>query len=330
MARAGPLPAASPFSTVSLPGMIRSALVAVVAVLAFAALAPAARAQSNAEVRRVVLVNGDVYVGVVEDEAADPIVLVTRDGIRREFRRDQVDVIAPLIRGRFFRTDPVGTGLVVAPTARTQGAGAVRVGVTGFVPTVNVGVSDRVDLTGAGVVSFGSEGGGFIPLVGLKAAVVDREGMSVALGVSAAALLGSSYESYECGEFDCTVTERSDDGFLAVPYGVVTMGDETRAFTAGVAGFIGGVDNEVNLADGVAVWIGGETQLNNGVKLIGEALTAVGSGDSGVVLLPGVRLFGDSFAFDIVGFITIGDYTGDDGLDLYGFAPIPLRLSYTF
>lgn len=299
--------------------------------VATASFAPTAGAQTDAEVRRVVLLNGDVYVGVVEDETADPVVIVTRDGVRREFRQDQVEMIAPLIRGRFFRTDPVGTGLVIGPTARTQGGGAVRVGLTAIVPTVNVGVSDRVDLTGAGGFSFGSEGGGFLPLLGIKGSVVQRDGLTVALGASGAAVLGSEYEDYQCDEFGCTVTSRDNDSFLAIPYGVVTVGDETRAATFGVAGFVGGVEGEgFSVADGVALWAGGELQLNNGVKLIGEAITAVGEGDSGVLLLPGVRLFGSSFAFDIVGFITIGDYDGGDGLELYGFAPIPLRLSYTF
>ena len=70
--------------------------------------------------------------------------------------------------------------------------------------------------------------------------------------------------------------------------------------------------------------MGGEVQVNNGVKLFFEALTIVGEGDSGLLLLPGVRLFGDRFAFDIIG-VVVTDFES-----VYGFAPIPARLSYRF
>jgi hypothetical protein len=310
--------------------MPRPALCALAALVSLAALAPAASGQDRADLRRVVLVNGDVFVGTVADETADPLVVVTEDGVRREFARGRVERVAPLIRGRFFRTDPVRTSLFVGPTARTQGTGQVRVGLTTFVPTATVGVSDRVDLTGAGAFSFGTDGGGFVPLVGVKGAVVAREGLTVALGASAAALVGSSDTYVVCGPSGCDTVRDDNDGFLAVPYGAVTVGDETRAFTAGVAGFVGGIDGEVEIANGAGLWAGAEVQVNNGVKLIGEALTVVGGGDFGLVALPGVRLFGNRFAFDIIGFVSLIEDDGPDALSVYGFAPVPFRASYTF
>ena len=296
--------------------------------LAALLLASAASAQSNDEVRRVVLANGDVYVGVVADESADPVVVTTRDGIERRFQRDQVEMIAPLIRGRFFRTDPLGTSLAIGPTARTQGGGRTRVGLTGFVPTVNVGLSDRVDLTGAGTFIIG-DGSGFVPLIGVKGAVVERPGLTLALGASVAATLGGEDTFFVCGDEGCVERREDGDAFLAVPYGVATVGDATRAFTVGVAGFVGSVNQDVEVADGAAVWVGGEVQLNNGVKLFGEAITLVGQGDTGVVFLPGVRLFGDSFAFDVIGVLALYDDDGG-GLGAAGFAPLPFRVSYTF
>lgn len=303
---------------------MRLVLLALVA----SALAVPASAQTRDDVRRVVLTDGDVYVGVVADEAADPVVVTTRDGIERRFRRDQVALVAPLIRGRFFRTDPVGTSLVLGPTARTQGGGNTRIGLTGFLPTVNVGVSDRVDVTGAGTF-FVSDGGGFVPLLGVKGAVVERPGVTVALGASVAGTIGAESVSFECGPVNCVERRESDDAFLAVPYGVATFGDATRAFTVGVAGFVGNVNRDVEVADGAAVWAGGEVQVNNGVKVFAEAVTLVGQGDTGVVFFPGVRLFGDRFAFDVIGFLAFAD---DDrgGVDVAGFAPIPVRVSYTF
>ena len=279
--------------------MTRSLLLALVALL----LVPAALAQSNAELRRVVLINGEVYVGVVADETADPVVVRTRDGIERSFPRDQVELVAPLIRGRFFRTDPVRTRFTIAPTARTLGGGSTR---ADLYPSVTVGLSDRVDGLATGFLSFG-DGGVVSPLLGLKGQVYATETAQVALGTSVLFAFGGD-----------------DFGFLAVPYGVVTLGDETRAVTFGAGGALGSVDGEIEVANSAVLGLGGEVQVNNGVKLFVEALTIVGEGDSGLLLLPGVRLFGDRFAFDIIGFVAT------DFEDVYGFAPIPARLSYRF
>src|SRR5690606_16322132 len=102
-----------------------------------------ASAQERDDLRRVVLVNGDTYVGTVADEGADPLVVVTTDGVVRQFRREQVALVAPLIRGRFFRTDPVKTRLFFAPTARTLGGGAFRGDIVYVFPSVTAGLSDR-------------------------------------------------------------------------------------------------------------------------------------------------------------------------------------------
>ena len=88
-------------------------------------LASAAEAQTP-EPQRILLVNGDVYVGVVIDGDSDPIVVRSSDGIERRFARDQVADILPLINGRFYRTDPVRTRFFIAPTARTLGGGEFR------------------------------------------------------------------------------------------------------------------------------------------------------------------------------------------------------------
>lgn len=299
-------------------------------------LATAAHAQSNDEVRRVVLTTGEVYVGVVQDETADPVVVTTRDGIQRQFRRDQVSVVAPLIRGRFFRTDPVKTSLIIAPTARTQGTGNIRLGFTGFVPSVTAGVSDRVDVTGAGFLVLGSGASSVVPLIGVKGQVLRSETATVALGLSAAAVLDDGSRVYYDIDPNGNPIYREEDnsGVLAVPYGVATFGDETQSATLGVAGLIGSYNGEIDAANSVVVWAGGERQLNNGVKLLLEGLTVIGEGDSGVLLLPGVRLFGNRFALDIIGFLAIYDggtsFDGTSGLRAEGFAPLPIRLSYTF
>ncbi len=282
-------------------------------------LSSSAWAQDDS-VRRVVLTDGSTYVGTVEDENADPLVVVTRDGIRREFARDRVALVAPLIRGRFFRTDPVGTRFFFAPTARTLGGGAFRGDLALIYPSITAGLSDRVDVLATGFVSFGNES--FItPLVGLKGLVYDSPSAKVALGTSALVTLGGGA-----------------GGFVAVPYGVVTLGDETRAVSFGVAGALGTFSTEevvidgddvsttsgVEIANGVLLGLGGEVQLNNGVKLLAESFVGVGEGDSGLLVLPGVRFFGNRFAFDVLGFLVT------DFREVAGLAPVAFRLSYAF
>ncbi|MDX1420780.1 MAG: hypothetical protein R3181_12490 [Rubricoccaceae bacterium] len=269
----------------------------------------AVSAQDNADLRRVVLVNGDVYVGTVADEAADPLVIVTTDGIERRFRRDQVALVAPLIRGRFYRTDPVGTRFFLAPTARTLGGGEFRGDLTYLYPSITAGLSDRVDLLASGFVTFGD--GAFVtPLVGVKGLVYDRPTAKVALGTSALFVVG----------------DEVDGGFVALPYGVVTLGDETKAVSFGLGGALGGGfgSGDVEIADGVVFGLGVETQVNNGVKLFVEALGGFSEGDDGLLVLPGVRFFGNRFAFDVIGFIATDFET------IRGFAPVGARASYAF
>ena len=266
-------------------------------------------AQEDDAIRRIVLVDGEVYVGTVEDEEADPLVVVTRDGVERRFPRTRVALVAPLIRGRFFRTDPVRTRFFLTPTARTLGGGEFRGDITLLYPSVTAGLSDRVDLLGSGFISFGEDAFA-TPLLGLKGQVYDSPTAKVAIGTSALFVIGSGV----------------DGGFVAVPYAVATLGDETRAFSVGVGGAFGGsIDTgDLDAANGFVVGLGGETQINNGVKLFVESFIGISEGDVGVLALPGVRFFGDRFAFDLIGFVATNFDT------LIGFAPVAGRISYAF
>ncbi len=286
--------------------MVRSA-VFLFALLVSLPLASSALAQDDS-LRRVVLVDGAVYVGTVADESADPLVIVTRDGVRREFSRDRVALVGPLLRGRFFRTDPVGTRLFFAPTARTLGGGAFRGDLTVLYPSVTAGLTDGLDLLATGFVGFGEDA--FVaPLIGLKGLVYSSPSTKVALGTSALVAVGDG-----------------GDGFVAVPYGVVTLGDETRAVSFGVGGAFGGSlsSADVEIANSAVFGLGGELQLSNGVKLLAESFFGLGEGDSGLLVLPGVRFFGDRFAFDLLGFVAT------DFESVAGFAPIAFRISYAF
>lgn len=289
-------------------------------------LAPLARAQDTAQ-RRVVLTSGRTFVGLVQDERADPLVLVGSDGLRREFPRADVVEVGPLIRGRFFRTDPVRTRHLFLPTARTIGGSTARVGLAPY-PEVVYGVSDRVDLNATGYLLATSSDFGISPLVGVKATVVEQPGLAVALGASAIATFGGQTTYYDIDPNGTPILrEEGGTDFLAVPYAVATFGDATRSATLAIGGLLGRFGDGVGsneVADGVVVGVGGELQVTNGVKLFAEAYVPFGAGDSGLLVIPGVRFFGDRFSFDVVGFLAT------DFNETIGFVPIPARVSYTF
>ena len=285
--------------------MTRSLLLALVALL----LVPAALAQSNAETRRVVLVNGTVLVGTVADESADPVVVVTGDGVEQRVPRAQVAEITPLIAGRFFRVDPTRTRLVLSPTGRTLGGGRTRVGTLFYVvPNATVGVSDRFDVSGTAFVSFGGDDFAIAPVVGAKLGIVDTGSFAAAVGTNVGVLLAGG-----------------DGAAVVTPYAAVTVGSELRSVSASVTGFIGGeLGGDFVTADGVLLSFGGEAQVNNGVKLLLDALVPIAEGDNGAALLPGVRLFGDRYSVDVFGAIGIG---GDGQVG--GFAPLA-NFAFTF
>ena len=286
--------------------MPRSFLLALVAVLALAATA---QAQSS-ELRRVVLADGSVLVGFVADESADPVVLTTEAGVEQRIPRSQIELIAPLIDGRFFRVDPTRTRLVVTPTGRTLGGGRTRIGTLFYIiPQATVGLNDRVDVSGTLGFSFGSDFVAITPVIGGKVGLVDTGSFALALGTN----VGTSIGENEAG------------AFVVTPFVAATVGDELRALSASVTGLIGGSfeAGEVEAADGVILGLGGEVQLNNGLKLLLDSLIPIAEGDTAVLIAPGVRFFGDQFSVDLFGGIGIAD--GSFG----GFAPIA-NLAYTF
>ena len=276
---------------------------------ASAALSTAPLAQ-EAETRRVILTDGTVLVGVIEDEDADPLVIVTTDGIEQRVTQDRIAEITDLIAGRFFRLDPNRSRLLVTPTARSLGAGNSRVSTFLYLfPNVSHGVTDRVDLSGGAFFVVGSGDGFVLANLNAKAEIVRTERASVALGGNAFIPLGSGAG----GSIGGTV------------YALGTVGNEITAGTVGVYG-VYGADFETGdavLADGALLTFGGETQVNNGVKLLGEVLLPIGEGSAGVAFLPGVRVFGDQFAVDLYG--VLGTSEGEFG----GFAPI-INFSYNF
>ena len=265
-------------------------------------VAPLALAQNAAQ--RVVLTDGSIVVGVVEDAEADPVVVQTASGVEQRIPRDRVARIEALAGGRFTRTDPTRTRLVFSPTGRTLGRrGQTRLGLLAvIVPNVTYAPSSRVDVGAAGIVTFGGGGGEGVVVPGVKVQAVDAPGVAVALGASAVV-------PFSPGD---------DVAFAVTPYVAATVGDEVRAATLGVTGFFGGnaSSGDFDVADGVLLSLGGEVQVANSVKVLGEVLVPIGAGTSGALVLPGVRFFGDRFAADLFGFV--GFFEGEVG----GFAPL--------
>ncbi len=208
-------------------------------------------------------------------------------------------------------TDPTRTRTVLAPTARTLGAGETRLGTTFYIfPSITHGVSERIDLYGSGFGVFGGGGGGFVS-VGAKGALVDQPGLGVAIGTTLVVPFASG--------------DDVNGSFIALPYGVVTVGDNARSVSLGVTGVVGGdvTSGDYQTGDGVALSLGGETQIGRRVKLLADFIVPVSSGDSGLLVLPGVRFFGSNISVDVYGVAAFA------GGDFGGFAPLA-NFSYRF
>lgn len=286
---------------------------ALAVLLALVVLAPSVSAQDRADLRRVLLTDGTVLIGFVEDESADPVVLRSENGVEQRIPRSQVAEIGALLGGRFFRIDPTRTRLVFSPTGRTLGGGRTRVGTLFYIiPNATVGLSDRIDVSGTLPFTFGSNSFAALPVIGAKVGLVDAGSFAMAIGANAIIPLASD--------------EDVNGSFALTPYGAVSIGDELRSVSVSVTGFIGGsieAADDITAADGVLLAGGGEIQINNGVKLLLDVGVPVGEGTSGVGVFPGVRLFGDRYSVDVFGVIAGGE--GSVG----GFAPIA-SFAFTF
>jgi hypothetical protein len=191
----------------------------------------------------------------------------------------------------------------LSPTARTLGeSGTARLGLSLYIfPSVTYGVTDRIDVTGAAFYLFGA-GGGLI-IGGAKGQVLDTEMVDVALGFTAVAPIAAG--------------EDFNGAFIGLPYAVVTVGSEVAAASIGVSGFVGGdvTTGDFDSANAFVVSLGGEYQLSNSFKLIGDFLIPVAEGTTAFSVAPGVRFFGDRFSADVYGVFA------SDGTESGGFAP---------
>ena len=96
------------------------------------------------------LTDGTVLIGIIADENADPLVILTANAIEQRIPRDRVAEITPLYAGRFTRLDPNRTRLFLAPTGCSLGRGNGRFSAYAIIPSVAYGATDRIDVS-AGV-----------------------------------------------------------------------------------------------------------------------------------------------------------------------------------
>ncbi len=294
---------------------------ALVCLFALVALASAAQAQSE-DVRRVVLVSGTVLIGTVADETADPVVILTADGVEQRVPQAQIVEITPLLDGKFTRYDPARTRLFFSPTARSLGAGAKRFSAYYIFPSVAFGVTDRFDVSvGSTIPLISSE----IVALGLngnaKLTVVESEGFAAAVGGSVTIPIS---------------TVAAPPGAIGTVYAVATIGGEAGAMTVGAYGlYLASFEDDIDsdFANGTALLLGFDRQLSDRFKLVSENYVVLafgedfsGRNETDVLFgtLTGVRFFGDQLAADIA--VALGASDGD-----FSTIPIPyLGLSYTF
>lgn len=270
----------------------------------------AAADAQTAELRRVVLTDGTVLVGTVDDESADPIVIRSTSGVEQRVRRANVAEILPLVDGRFTRTDPTRTRNVVSQTGRTLGGGTKRLSTVFYLlPNASFGITDRIDASAAVFSTFGD--GVTVFSFGGKVGVVDTGTFAAAVGANVV--------------FPITSDSEVNGVFGAAPYVALTAGSETRSATVGLTGVIGGdvTTGDFEAGNGVLLQLSGYNQISSSFALVADVVVPIVEDASGVGVLPGVRFFGDKFSVDVFGVVGIGN--GEFG----GFAPLA-NFAYTF
>lgn len=289
-------------------------------------------AQDAPSTKRVVLDDGTVIVGEVQDPTADPVVVVGSNGVEQRIPQARIVEITDLLDGQFTRYDPARTRLFFSPTARSLGSGGKRFSAYYLFPSFAVGLSDRVDLSVGSTIPFISSEGVFLGLNGnAKATVVERDGFAAALGASVVIPIS---------------TEEPTPGVGGTVYALSTIGGDAGAVTLGAYGFyVISSDDELNadLGDGAALLLGFERQISDRFKFVSENYLLLAfvqeyegydpnTGDditstaTEVMFgtLTGIRFFGDKLAADIA--VALGAYEGE-----VATIPIPyLGMSYTF
>ncbi|MEM6337537.1 MAG: hypothetical protein AAF752_13285, partial [Bacteroidota bacterium] len=253
---------------------------------------------------RVQTVDGTVYQGQTIAEDDDSLTLRLADGT--EVRLSKSNIASQGEAGRFVRRDPNVSRLLFAPTGRPVPSGQVYLAdYMLFFPFVGVGIGDALTL--AGGISLLPGASSQLVYVAPKLTVFQRPNQSIAVGFIGATSTQDAFDD----DFD----------YGGLLYAVSTFGSEERSVTAGV----GFAFSESEIGNTPILYVGGDVQVADNVKLVTENYFAVTESSSPLVT-GGVRFFGEKLATDLA-LVTSPAFISSGG----GFPAFPwLSFVYNF
>ena len=258
--------------------------------MAVAALPAYAQAPTTAPDQRLYEVktkDGELFVGYLQVDAPERVVLRTPGGATIELAR--VDIVSikeatgTLSGTNYLPADPNPTRLFFGPTGRALKKGETYLGVYEFImPIVQTGVTDRFSIGGGTPIYFG--GGDHAVWLTPKLQVQKSDRVSTSIGL---------LHFFNIG-----------DGAFGVAYAASTIGTTNDAFTVGLGWAYETYSQE---HDGTAVVMAGaESRLSRRVKFITENYLVGGV----AILSGGVRFLGESLSADLGLVAPIGEGEG--------------------
>ena len=243
-----------------------------------AAAAAAVQSAADSTMYELVLRDGSRVYGTIEKESPDDVILKTASGVLVTAQRAQIAALRPvkgrIVGGEFQRSDPTPTRLFFAPTGRQLKRGEAYFAVHQVVmPTLQVGVTDRLSIGGGTPLVFFGEGEGWDrPFwVTPKLQLADTGRVQIAAGV---------FQGFD--------TDGQGGG---IAYGVVTTGSPSGSVTGGAGVAYNGAGGR-----GVVLMFGGDRQIARSVKVITE--NYVWKGGDGIISV-GFRFFGEQLSADV-------------------------------
>jgi hypothetical protein len=276
---------------IPLPLRLALRVLAAAALLGCAALSRPAGARAQADpvslavsdtLLEIRLADGSILYGRIVSADEGRLVIQTAAGARIEVDRAQVRG-ARAVRGterggQVWFDDPHRDRLFIGPTGRSLPQGEGFFGVYElFVPVVSYGVTDWFSITGGIPVVPAAIGN--VGYLEPKVRLPLGEGSPVQISGGAAIFFDTRGE-----------------GAAGLLYASGTLGGEDRALhvTAGIP-FLTGEDPE-DIGEQAVVMIGGEARVSRRIKLLSENYFL--PGESGLVAIGGVRIFGERLSAD--------------------------------
>jgi hypothetical protein len=236
---------------------------------------PAIQLMPEQPLFEVVLVDGTVLIGSIQEQSETTLVLVTLAGVTFELQRADIRSVAAasgsVVNSQFWRADPSSTRLFFTTTGRSLSRGEGYVGVYLLVlPFAAVGVTDRLTVAGGAPILFGEVQPAYLAP---KLQVFRNATTQIALG---------------------TLMLIGDDLNVGVAYGVGTFGSPDVAVTGGIGFGYAGADFSKNAVG----MLGIERRVSGSIKLISENYFLPIDGGS-LIVSAGIRILGKSLTGDV-------------------------------